>query len=93
MGHELKWGKLLKEQSLSGLSAEAWCRREGIKKHQYYYWRSRLKKPAGDEGRFVELSSNEPLELLVGNKLRIRVPLNFEKSSLKRLLEVLDAES
>ena len=93
MDNALRWRKIVKEQSSSGMSAEGWCRGKGINKNQFYYWRSRLAKLEPEEGRFVEVSGGEPLEVIVGEKLRVRIPSNFEERSLKRLLEVLGAES
>ena len=88
---EQEWQKRFEEQKRSELSVAAWCKREGIAANKFHYWRQRLseRNEAGEPGRFMKLGGVEPVELHIGERLRIRVPANFEAASLKRLLEVL----
>ncbi|MGH7189911.1 MAG: IS66 family insertion sequence element accessory protein TnpA [Acetobacteraceae bacterium] len=61
------WDELVKRQNASGLSAQAFCRREGISAWMFYRWRSRLRvgrsrQPesralAGEAAPFIELGA------------------------------------
>lgn len=37
------WGELVRRQKASGLSGQAFCRREGINAWVFYRWRARLR--------------------------------------------------
>ena len=86
-----EWRKLFERQRRSGKSIAAWCKQEGINTNRYYYWRQRLAEAGEDEecGRFVRVEQAEAVELFVGEKVRLRIPANFDSMSLKRLLEVV----
>ena len=86
-----EWKNRVEEQRQSGQSISAWCRQEGLSKDQFYYWRKRLSDEGGavTEGSFVRIDKVEPVELVLGGKVSLRIPANFDGVSLKRLLEVL----
>lgn len=93
MSNKESWKKRFEQQSVSGLSIAQWCKRQGLRVNQFYYWRKRL-----DNGGLVESSesfvrvgigSSEPVELLIGEQYRLKVPANFDRAALKSLLEVL----
>ena len=91
MVKESEWRKRFEQQKRSGLGIAAWCKQQGIRDNQYYYWQQRLggEKPRAAAGGFVRVGSVEAVELLIGEKLRVKVPADFDGASLKRLLEVL----
>ena len=39
-----KWLEIIKEQRASGLSALAYCKREGIANTTFYYWQNQIQK-------------------------------------------------
>lgn len=55
-----QWAELIGERTEHGESIEEFCRRRGIKKHQYYYWISKLRKAAGKE---LAITNNPGTEL------------------------------
>ena len=95
MNIETEWQKRFEEQKRSGLSISEWCRRQGIRANQYYYWWKRLGgnrvvTKEGTQGRnFVELGGRESLELQIRDDIRIRISSNFDRDALKDLLELL----
>ena len=92
MPSRAEWKSLIKEQSQSGKSIALWCVEQGVNAEQFYYRRSRGKLAASksaDERGFIRLDRSEPLELLIGEKLRLRIPARFDGAEVKRLLEAL----
>lgn len=51
-----EWQAHLEAQALSGLRVSEYCARNSISKHQYYYWREKLRGPraAHTSDAFVE---------------------------------------
>jgi transposase-like protein len=91
MEQRTEWLKRIERQKRSGLGVAAWCRQEGLKEHQFQYWRGQLKrKGAESEARFVRVGTVTPVELVIGERLRLLIPANFDPALLKRLLEVLE---
>lgn len=41
-----RWAELIHECKVSGLSAKEWMSRNGIRKHQFYYWQRQLRTQA-----------------------------------------------
>ena len=39
-----KWLEIIKDQRASGLSALAYCKREGIASNTFYYWQNQIQK-------------------------------------------------
>jgi transposase-like protein len=80
----------------SGLSARAFAEQAGVSMSSLQRWRSELTRsvPSG----FVELTSraaaglpptSRPLELVIDDRLRVRIPVDFDEAVLRRLLAVL----
>lgn len=91
MSKREEWKKRLEQQRASGLSVLAWCKKHGIPEHQYKYWQRVLAKPAAKAkaGYFVQVGERQPVELQVGDQIRVKIPVDFDGTTLKRLLEVL----
>ncbi len=87
------WKRRVEQQSRSGVSISEWCRRHGVRVNQFYYWHKRLCSVESAEGseRFVRVGvgNSEPVELLIGERLRVKIPATFDRPALKSLLEVL----
>ena len=86
-----EWKNFIAEHERSGLSASAWCKKHGLRPNQYHYWKKRLEEDeaGSEESKFVRIGTNESMELLVGDKLRVKVRRDFDSALLKRLLEAL----
>lgn len=93
MSQEESWKKSLEQQSRSGMSIAQWCNRQGLRVNQFYYWRKRLSGSdvveRSESFVRVGVGSCEPVELLIGEQFRVKVPANFDRTALKSLLEVL----
>lgn len=37
------WSSIIQEQSVSGMSKTSWCRENGIRLRQFYYWQHKLR--------------------------------------------------
>ena len=84
--------KLIEEQKHSGMSIAAFAREHGLPPWKLYQaGRRRSKRRSG----FVEVavvpkaSVPAPLEVLLPGDLRVRIPSDFDESSLRRLVGVL----
>jgi hypothetical protein len=85
----------------SGLTAGEFARRHGLSEQSLRWWAWRLgtrrgrKKPTPEVSplTFVEMTGavqKEPLEVVLVSGVRVRVPADFEQSSLERLLDVVE---
>lgn len=88
----------------SGLTAEEFAQREGIRAATLRHWRWQLGTCRGDRGvargrepKFVEIvvphgaagADGEGFEVALGNGTRVRIPQRFDGDGLRRLLEIL----
>lgn len=91
MATEEEWRRRFAQQKRSGASISSWCKRQGINANKFFYWRKRLGEAGETEvpGKFIRLDRGEPVEVIVGDNIRIRVPVSFDEALLKRLLGVL----
>ena len=86
------WHQLISQQETSGESIRAFCRRRGLKEHDFYGWRQRLRKQSAPV-RFalVETKPAEqtvaPIELMLASGDRLRIP--HDAATLKLVLAVL----
>lgn len=88
------WKENILNQRGSGLSIAAWCRKNGIPPHAFYYWQSKLfPKAPTSRSDFAELKADEenfkPGVILEYQGFRIHLHENFDCVVLKRCLEVL----
>jgi transposase-like protein len=83
----------------SGETVAAFAAERGLDAQRLYYWRRRV--AGGDPITFHELvvrpSSSAlqgaPFEIVLGSSLVVRVPPSFDAEALRRLLEVLQAQT
>lgn len=50
--HEIRlrqWAKIMRERQASGMSINAWCEVQGIRRQQYFYWQRKLREAACKE--------------------------------------------
>jgi len=102
---EGRWRALVIEQERSGESVREFARRRGLSPATLYWWRSRLQRRGSKPCRApielapvtmlrTELPSRVEVagafELVFGGNRRLRIPVDFDRASLQRLLEVLE---
>jgi transposase len=98
-----KWRNLISEQGRSGQSVAAFCRDRGIIKHQFFYWKKRLRQSATSQFLAVQIASaKEPttraalsttIEVRLSNGRSLVVAPNFDANHLRALLAVVEFES
>ena len=104
MATRAEWSKRVDRWRKSGLSAEEFAEREGLKSKQLVWWRWKLRSspPPSPELRFLPVHvvdtsvqaavSGAPLEIALPNGRVVRVPPGFEPAMLKRVLAVASEE-
>ena len=97
-GKAKQWQTTIKRWKKSGLSITRWCKQEGISRPSFFYWGRKLgelpfstrkrSSPSGPAG-FIELEreTRSGIELSFG-EIKIHLEEDFNKNTLKRLLEV-----
>lgn len=100
---ELYWRRLLQRWQRSGLSIRAFCRLHGCSEPSFHAWRRTLDQrdrqtPAAPAPvTFVPLhvqqepaTTDAPLELLLTNGRRLRIPPGYPATLLAEVLAVLE---
>ena len=87
----LEWEEKIRQQKLSGLSIERWCRQNQVTACSFHYWKKRLLAPEHLTGSsFTELKDqNKSGVIFECNGICLRVDKHFELSTLKACLAVL----
>ena len=87
------WQHHISECRRSGLSYAEYARGNDLKESAFVYWRRKLSECSGQESEFVELkvSGREAsgIEIVLRNHIRIGVGLDFNETTLKKLIGVL----
>jgi hypothetical protein len=99
----LLWEQRIKERNQSGIKVEGWCEKNGISKHQYYYWYHRVRenKKSDDGIIFADISNlsktntarqkpvlSSDFKILI-NEIQVTVSSDFNPESLAGLMKVL----
>jgi hypothetical protein len=94
-----EWAKRVEGWKSSGLSAMAFAEREGFNGYTLRWWALQLKREPIIEDlrpKFVEVVVPaapviaESIEVVVRDGLRLVVPNNFDESTLRRVLRVIE---
>lgn len=98
-----QWQGLVREWERSGQSMREFCGRRGLKPATMSWWRHEIKRRGGephDAGRveLVEIGrgvsaaqAEHGFEIELANRVRVRVPVQFDAAALRELLAVLGA--
>ena len=96
------WRGVFGEWSESGLSQRLFCEERGISFSTFCYWRRQLREENEVESQsvFIPVEIKDPLqsrrpsqyEVHLEAGIRIRVPFDFERESLVRLIGLLRGE-
>src|SRR5579883_1954910 len=100
------WRDHLQRWQRSGLSARAYCRRQRLSAPSFYGWRRTLADrdratPTEPTVAFLPLHVRHdplspdpaPLELVLGNGRRLRIPAGFPPDCLRAVLALLEGPS
>lgn len=94
---EQQWRRWIALWQTSGLSVAAFCARHGLAAPSFYAWRRTVLRRDDPPAAFVavQLRSDEaatpspPLEVVLPDGRRVRVPAGFDAATLRQLLAVL----
>lgn len=102
----LLWEQRIQERVQNRIPVDEWCLKNGMTKHQYYYWNRRIsERQKTDEGVvFADITSTlskaDPkrqnrvpmtdFQIFINN-IRVTVPSDFNPESLAGLMKVLQA--
>ncbi len=87
----LEWEEKIRQQKLSGLSIENWCRQNKVTACSFHYWKKRLLAPEHLScSSFTELKDQNKTDITIQyNGICLRVDKHFEPSTLKACLAML----
>jgi transposase len=98
------WRKVVQDWRASGLSVCQFCRLRKLSEQSFYGWRRtlQLRDAEAPSTPFIPVrivpeavmptAANTGLELLLVNGRRLQIGPDFDASTLRRLLQVLDEE-
>ena len=97
---EAVWRGCVQRWAASGLSAQEFAAREGLRKERLFFWKRRLRESAaiavaGVSFAKVEIQPSRPrvasdaLEVVTRSGHTVRVGADFDEGALRRLLTVL----
>jgi transposase-like protein len=95
-----KWSGLISEQSGSGETVEAFCRKRGLPTSQFYTWRKRLRRSAAEQFLVVQIakpaaqpasSKRGAIEIRLAEGRSVLVELGFDPDHLRAVVTALEA--
>lgn len=91
-----EWAKRVDQWRRSGLTAKQFAARAGISARSLSWWKWQLARGARTAPPVVEVvgtlsRSVGPFELVLDERVQVRIPADFDPESLRRLLAVLEA--
>ena len=82
------WQERINRYEQSGLSKSEYCRRNNLNIHQLVYWQKRWREMGSSS--FVQVSgSSRPVEIHIGNKVKLVVEAGYNAGVIKSLVELL----
>ena len=98
MATRATWAERVRDWKRSGLTADDYAGREGLKAGTLLWWSSQLNRTAPPNSRppVVEVMvaagrTESALEVMLASGVRVSVPVGFDEGTLVRLLTVLEA--
>ena len=89
-----KWRALVRQQTIGGQSAAAFCRERGISVTHFFEWRKKLSQADATGARFVEVQmvpeKNRALEVRLAGGRSVMVEAGFDAAHLRAVLAVLE---
>lgn len=89
-----KWRALVRQQTIGGQSAAAFCRERGISVTHFFEWRRKLSQVDATGARFVEVQlvpeKSRALEVRLAGGRSVMVEAGFDAAHLRAVLAVLE---
>lgn len=87
------WEKELSEWKLSGLSIVEYCRRKGISRHRFFYWKRKLSSDSVS-ANFIEIKGIMPVCVpsviaLKTGRFTVEIKPGFYARDLEKVLRIL----
>jgi transposase len=84
------WSNLIAEQEASGQTIRAFCQKQGVEDHSFYYWRKRLQKSEPVQFALLKtVASAAPLELILGNGEQLRIGNGVDAATFRLVLDAV----
>ena len=90
-----QWAKRVEQWKRSGLTAARFASRHGLSPRSLTWWKWRLGRVAEKTPPVVEVvalarGGEAPFEVVVDERLHVRVPAGFDAGELRRLVAALE---
>ena len=86
----LEWEEKIRQQKLSGLTIESWCRQHHVTPCSFHYWKKRLNANPLTPSSFTELKNQEKSGITIErNGICLHVDKCFDATTLKACLAFL----
>jgi hypothetical protein len=90
------WLKHINSWQKSNIEQAEYCRRHGLKRHCFWYWKAKFAKDSSDVSLVpVPIKINippaqKPLVVNINSRFRIEVSGDFEAATFKKLVRALE---
>jgi transposase-like protein len=84
------WKTHIQAWQESGQSQIEYCRNHNIKKSTLGYWRTRLTRENGFVEVPVEIASTTPIEIIISDKVTVRIRKGFDPDVLIQTVKTLE---
>ena len=89
------WVSHIQAWEQSGLSQVAYCRKNDLKMHRWWYWRKRISTPSATDVTFVPLGfssskiSQSSVSVVTPNGYRIEIDNGYDITKLRQLVSAV----
>jgi len=87
---EKNWTAHFKAQAKSGQAIAEYCREQGLKVHQFHYWKSKARRAKGERSGFELLTPTGVLSLQRGS-WRVELRAGFDAGLLRSVVRALES--
>jgi len=90
------WQDHIEAWERSGLNQSQYCRRQGLNKDAYFYWKKKLSQDSSSLSLVpvpvkINLApTRKPLVVVIDNRYRIEVSGDFESATLDKVVRTLE---
>jgi transposase len=90
------WQDHIQAWRRSGLNQSEYCRRQGLNKDAYFYWKKKLSQDSSPLSLVpvpvkINLApTRKPLVVVIDNRYRIEVSEDFEAATLRKVVDTLE---
>lgn len=95
------WEQRLAEYEDSGQTIKSWCHEQGLKEHQFYYWRKKLRMQQDEQGQPVTWLSldldhskqarlnPDSIAVHIGGQVTVELSNGFDHHLFREIVQVL----